>query len=271
MSNIDFSELIVSKKGVVLSDRQVVGNIIGERGDAIIVEKDNVSENIYTIPKSKIESYDGTQLTLKSSESELRAFEQKRESKGESVLDNITDKLGDVKDKVVDATKGVADKTKDTIASTSSVAVGKDHSSGEDRSYEEGRPGTDTNRNDNPLSEYLDKEPMTPAKINEHEPTAVKRASIDQKITSVGQTGTDTQEAQEEYRKRGMTKVDSDNHTHEGSSVNQNRQSSFEVDSGRNSDENSTNVKATFSCETCGQTFDSRQVLKEHTSNTHYK
>jgi hypothetical protein len=47
--------------------------------------------------------------------------------------------------------------------------------------------------------------------------------------------------------------------------------SNFEVDSGRNSDENSTNVKATFSCETCGQTFDSRQVLKEHTSINHYK
>ena len=112
---------------------------------------------------------------------------------------------------------------------------------------------------------------MTPAKLNAGEPTAVKRDPNDQKITTEGQTGTDTQEAQEEYRKRGMAKVDSDNHTHEGSSVNQSKHSSFEVDSGRNSDENSTNVKATFSCETCGETFDSRQVLKEHTSNTHYK
>ena len=68
-----------------------------------------------------------------------------------------------------------------------------------------------------------------------------------------------------------MTKIDSDNHTHEVSSVNQSSQNSFEVDSGRNSDESSTNVKATFSCETCGQTFDSRQVLKEHTSINHYK
>ena len=66
MSNIDFSELIVSKKGVILSDRQVVGNIIGERDDFIIVEKDKVSENVYTIPKSKIEGYDGAQIMLKS-------------------------------------------------------------------------------------------------------------------------------------------------------------------------------------------------------------
>ena len=47
--------------------------------------------------------------------------------------------------------------------------------------------------------------------------------------------------------------------------------SNFKVDSGINSDENSTNVEATFSCETCGQTFDSRQVLKEPTSINHYK
>ena len=279
MSNRDYSELIVSKKGVVLSDGQVVGNIIGESGDSIVVEKDKVSDNVYTIPKSQIEGYDGTQLLLKSTESELKMFEQKKENQGESVLDSISDKLGDVKDKVVDTTKDVKDKvvdttkdvkdkTKDTIDSSS---VGHAHSSDVDRIYEEGGPGTNTSRNDDPLIEYRDKEPMTPAKLNAGEPTAVKRDPNDQKITSEGQTGTNTQEAQEEYRKRGMTKVDSDSNTHEGSSVSQSRQSGFEVDSGRNSDENSTNVKATFSCETCGQTFDSRQALKEHTSINHYK
>ena len=50
MSKIDFSELIVSKKGVVLKDRRVVGNIIGETDDSIIVEKDTVSENVYPFP-----------------------------------------------------------------------------------------------------------------------------------------------------------------------------------------------------------------------------
>lgn len=49
---------------------------------------------------------------------------------------------------------------------------------------------------------------MTPAKINTGEPTAVKRNPKDQYITSEGQTGTNTQEAQEEYRKRGMTRVE---------------------------------------------------------------
>ena len=117
MSNIDFSELIISKKGVISSERQTIGNIIGEKDDSIIVEKDGMSEHIYLVPKSKIEAYDGAQIILKVSESELKTFEQRREKgeKGESVLDSITDKLGDVKDKVVDTTKDVAGKAKDKI------------------------------------------------------------------------------------------------------------------------------------------------------------
>jgi len=37
------------------------------------------------------------------------------------------------------------------------------------------------------------------------------------------------------------------------------------VDGGEKSDETSTNVAATFSCEECGKTFGTRQELKEHT------
>jgi hypothetical protein len=44
-----------------------------------------------------------------------------------------------------------------------------------DREYEEGTAGTNANRKTDPLKEYSDKEAMTPAKIKEHEPTAVKR------------------------------------------------------------------------------------------------
>ena len=51
---------------------------------------------------------------------------------------------------------------------------------------------------------------MTPAKINAGEPTAVRRDPSDQKITEEGQTGTDTEQANEQLRKRGMTKLDSD-------------------------------------------------------------
>lgn len=75
------------------------------------------------------------------------------------------------------------------------------------KEYEEGVAGTNKERKSDPLNEYSDKEPMTPAKLNEGEPTAVKRDQEDQRITSEGQTGTDTAEAQEQYRKKGMTKV----------------------------------------------------------------
>jgi hypothetical protein len=47
--------------------------------------------------------------------------------------------------------------------------------------YEEGMPGTEVGRKeDDLLISYRDKEPMTPVKIKEHEPTAVKRDPGDQ-------------------------------------------------------------------------------------------
>jgi hypothetical protein len=51
---------------------------------------------------------------------------------------------------------------------------------------EEGAAGTQTDRNDDLLKEYRKKEPMTPAKIKEHEPTAVDR-EMTEKITQPGQ------------------------------------------------------------------------------------
>jgi hypothetical protein len=78
----------------------------------------------------------------------------------------------------------------------------KDTSTGK---YEEGAPGTETGRKDDPLTSYREKEPMTPAKIKEHEPTAVKR-EMTEKITEPGQTGTNPEEAAEIARKKGMAK-----------------------------------------------------------------
>jgi hypothetical protein len=44
--------------------------------------------------------------------------------------------------------------------------------SDEEREYEEGSAGTDKKRKSDPLKDYESSEPMTPAKIEEHEPTA---------------------------------------------------------------------------------------------------
>ena len=46
---------------------------------------------------------------------------------------------------------------------------------------------------------------MTPAKIKEHEPTAVKR-EMTEKIAEPGRTGTNSEEAAEIARKKGMAK-----------------------------------------------------------------
>ena len=54
---------------------------------------------------------------------------------------------------------------------------------------------------------YQGKDPMSPEKITSHDPTAVKRDSNDQEIAEGGQTGTNTEESKEKYRKEGMTKV----------------------------------------------------------------
>jgi hypothetical protein len=54
-------------------------------------------------------------------------------------------------------------------------------------------------RKDDPTKEYEANEPMSPAKISEHEPTAVKRENT----SSSGSTS--EQEAKEKLRKSGMT------------------------------------------------------------------
>jgi hypothetical protein len=71
--------------------------------------------------------------------------------------------------------------------------------------YEEGTAGTEKKRKDDPLKEYREKEAMTPAKEKEHEPTAVKR-EMTEKIVEPGQVGTNSEEAAEIARKKGMAK-----------------------------------------------------------------
>ena len=121
------------------------------------------------------------------------------------IIDKVKEKAKDAKDAVVDTTKDVSDKAKDTIDHNENASVNST-----DKLYEEGVAGTNKNRQSDPLTQYSDKEPMTPAKLNTGEPTAVKRDPSDQRITSEGQTGTNTDTATEQYRKRGMTQVDTE-------------------------------------------------------------
>jgi len=112
------------------------------------------------------------------------------------VKDKVKEKVTDAKDKVTGA------KDKVTGSSNENTSV-----SGQERQFEEGVPGTEAGRKDDPLTSYRDKEPMTPAKIKEHEPTAVKRDPSEQKIVEPGQQGgTSPDEAREKARRSGMTK-----------------------------------------------------------------
>ncbi|AFU59625.1 MAG: hypothetical protein QXX64_00005 [Nitrososphaera sp.] len=75
----------------------------------------------------------------------------------------------------------------------------------QDRQYEEGAGGTEVERKDDPLKQYREKEAMTPAKIKEHEPTAVKR-EMTEEIVEKGQEGGNPEEAREIARSKGMAK-----------------------------------------------------------------
>jgi hypothetical protein len=84
------------------------------------------------------------------------------------IADKVKEKVKDAKDKVIGTTEKATGTTKEKVSSS-------------DRGYGEG-----TTRKD-PTQEYDEKEPMSPAKIKQHEPTAVRRDPSDQKIVEPGQ------------------------------------------------------------------------------------
>jgi hypothetical protein len=108
--------------------------------------------------------------------------------------------MTDAKDKVTSTTK----ETVGSGVSSSSTSSG----GGRTSKFEEGGPGTEVGRKDDPLTEYREKEPMTPAKIKEHEPTAVRRDPSELNIVEPGKQSTisSSQDAAEKARRSGMTK-----------------------------------------------------------------
>ena len=129
------------------------------------------------------------------------------------ITDKVKEKLKGTKDKVASTAKEGASTTKekmtnakDQVTSTTQERIGGSSSSaGQDRAFEEGGPGTEVGRKDDPLTEYREKEPMTPAKIKEHEPTAVKR-EMTEHIVESGKEVPNPEAAQERARRSGMAK-----------------------------------------------------------------
>jgi hypothetical protein len=137
------------------------------------------------------------------------------------ITEKVKEKLKGAKDKVASTTKKGASTTKekmttakDKTASTTKETVGRVSSSsstssgggGQTSKFEEGGPGTEIGRKDDPLTEYREKEPMTPAKIKQHEPTAVRRDPSELNIVEPGKQSTNAKEAAERARRSGMTK-----------------------------------------------------------------
>jgi hypothetical protein len=102
------------------------------------------------------------------------------------ITDKVKEKVKEVKDKVVETKDKVADTTKDTIKDTRGA-------------------GTNVSTKSDSTKQYETREPMSPAKIKEHEPTAVKR-EMTEKITQGGKRATNSEEAKETARRSGMAK-----------------------------------------------------------------
>jgi hypothetical protein len=187
-TQIDWTELIKDKKGVITKDNQSCGNIIGEDEGNIIIEDGAVRQHFYRVAKSAARAYNGAELILNISYDELKTYEDKDEGKGivESITGSIKDKAKSVKEKTVD-------------------------------------------RLDNDDDEHQQQ---------------MKGKRFDQDI----QTSTDTNKLKRENQEKELNR---------------------NTDSGDKSDENSTNVDSSFTCEKCNTKFTTRQELKEHFSSQH--
>jgi hypothetical protein len=116
------------------------------------------------------------------------------------IADKVKEKVKGAKDKVVGTAGKATNTTKKSVSST------KDTTESQGRKYEQDAKGTRVDRTKDPTQEYDEKEPMSPAKIKQHEPTAVRRDQSDQKIVESGQEGVSAEDAKEKARRSGMTK-----------------------------------------------------------------
>ena len=103
-------------------------------------------------------------------------------------MSDFTDKLKEKAKEAKDKVLGAGESAKDSVTG-----------------HEEDRYTTTAGQKDDPLTSYRDREPVTPAKIKEHEPTAVKR-EMTERISESEHTGTNSEEAAEIARKKGMAK-----------------------------------------------------------------
>src|SRR5918993_2667087 len=229
-TSIDWTELIKDRKGVITKDNQACGNIIGEDDQNIIIEDGAVRQHFYRVPKSAAGAYNGAELTLNISYDELKTYEDKDEGKG--ILESIKDKTRSVKGKTVDKVD-------------------------DDDDYDD---------------DYDDDEDKDEGKgIVE----SIKDKTRSLKEKTIDKVGDDDDHDDDDYKEhitekrfdRDTTYISTDTNTlYRG---NQEKELNRNIDSGEKSDETSTNVGSSFTCDKCNTKFTSRQELKEHFSSQH--
>ena len=114
----------------------------------------------------------------------------------EGVIEGIQDTADRVIEGVKDTVKGVKEGVRETaegVKDTAEEVVDADTYTGSDKEKQKRE-----------YNEARGKEPMNPEDIAEHEPTAVKRDQGTD-IADEGQTGTDSPEAREKFKKSGVT------------------------------------------------------------------
>lgn len=141
MLNIDFSELIISKKNVLSSEHQNIGNIIGEKDDSILVEDPGINDSVLVIPKSKIEVYDGAQLILGIPATQIQSYGEKQEIEESTTVPLLEERLNVSKQTIDD--KFAITKEPITEIKTIEVSVTHEEISIERRKPENGQTETD--------------------------------------------------------------------------------------------------------------------------------
>jgi hypothetical protein len=184
-SKIEWAEVIHKHVRTTIDDVDI-GDVEKVGDNFIVVRKGVAKVHLYYIPKAYISNYDGSSFYINTDSNDLRKFERETEPTAEQIQALVKEAPG--------SQMGAPEEKRERNTTISG------------NEEEEGAAGSQHKDKDDPLTSYRGKEPMTPAKIKEHEPTAVKR-EMTEKIIEPGQkTGTNSEEALGKARSKGMTK-----------------------------------------------------------------
>ena len=112
----------------------------------------------------------------------------------EGVAEGIVDTAQGAKETAEDVKEGIEGTAEDVKVGAEEVTDSDTYS------------GSDQEKENRDYNKSGSKEPMNPEDISAHEPTAVKRDQ-DTEIAGEGETGADSPEAREKFRKKGMTET----------------------------------------------------------------